>query len=178
VQNDSGISMSASRFSSNQSSISESPIIRNIELAIKKDSPVEDKENKETQNGDNKKNRTTFTDHQKRMLDVYFSKNPYPDPKETEDLSQQLVLPENVIKVWFQNKRSRDKQRKFSHANRKLTNCNGSLADNSNLYSSPLVANLQYLTSKINPYSFSAAVAAVAAAAASNQHHQNLYNQY
>jgi hypothetical protein len=150
-------------------------------MVIHKDVPVEDKENNkaqanEAQSVDNKKNRTTFTDHQKRMLDVYFIKNPYPDPKETEDLSQQLVLPENVIKVWFQNKRSRDKQRKFSHASRKLANgnSNGS-ADNSSVYSSPLVANLQYLTSKINPYSFSAAVAAVAAAAASNHHHQNYY---
>ena len=49
------------------------------------------------------------------MLEQYFRQNPYPDPRETEDLSSQLVLPENVIKVWFQNKRSRDKQRKFSN---------------------------------------------------------------
>jgi hypothetical protein len=48
------------------------------------------------------------------MLDQYFRRNPYPDPRETEDLSTQLNLPENVIKVWFQNKRSRDKQRKSS----------------------------------------------------------------
>ena len=41
------------------------------------------------------------------MLEQYFRRNPYPDPRETEDLSKQLNLPENVIKVWFQNKRSR-----------------------------------------------------------------------
>ena len=49
------------------------------------------------------------------MLEQYFRRNPCPDPRETEDLSKQLNLPENVIKVWFQNKRSRDKQRKFSN---------------------------------------------------------------
>jgi hypothetical protein len=62
-----------------------------------------------------KKVRTTFTDQQKWMLEQYFKQNPYPDPRETEDLSNQLVLSENVIKVWFQNKRSRDKQRKYSN---------------------------------------------------------------
>lgn len=46
-----------------------------------------------------KKIRTTFTEQQKRSLDEYFQRNPYPDPRETEELSQQLVLPENVIKV-------------------------------------------------------------------------------
>ena len=65
-----------------------------------------------------KNNRTTFSDYQKQQLDVYFQVNPYPDPRETEELSKKLDLGEAVIKVWFQNKRSRDKQRKFSHANR------------------------------------------------------------
>jgi hypothetical protein len=48
------------------------------------------------------------------MLDQYFRKNCYPDPMEIEDLSQSLNLPEGVIKVWFQNKRSRNKQKKPS----------------------------------------------------------------
>jgi hypothetical protein len=47
-----------------------------------------------------KKVRTTFTEQQKRSLDEYFQRNPYPDPRETEELSQQLVLPESVIKVF------------------------------------------------------------------------------
>ena len=62
----------------------------------------------------NKKIRTSFSDQQKSMLEFYFEYNPYPDPKETEDISDKLSLTENVVKVWFQNKRSRDKQRKFS----------------------------------------------------------------
>lgn len=95
-----------------------------------------------------KKVRTTFTDGQKKALDVYFQRNPYPDPRETEELSQQLVLPENVIKVWFQNKRSRDKQRKFSHKTRHAT----SGSESSSLNTSPLVANLQMLTYKLNSY--------------------------
>jgi hypothetical protein len=65
-------------------------------------------------NTKNKKVRTTFSDQQKMMLEYYFERNPYPDPKEAEDMSERLCLSENVIKVWFQNKRSRDKQRKFS----------------------------------------------------------------
>lgn len=55
----------------------------------------------------NKKIRTSFSDQQKSMLEYYFEHNPYPDPKETEDISVKLSLTENVIKVWFQNKRSR-----------------------------------------------------------------------
>jgi hypothetical protein len=79
----------------------------------------EDKENQilDTKQ-DSKKLRTTFTETQKQMLDEYFAMNPYPDPKETEDLSNQLSLAENVIKVWFQNKRSRNKQRKSTNSKR------------------------------------------------------------
>ena len=43
--------------------------------------------------------RTTFTEHQKRSLDEYFKRNPYPDPRDTEEISNQLLLPEIVIKV-------------------------------------------------------------------------------
>jgi hypothetical protein len=94
-----------------------------------------------------KKLRTAFTDEQKRALEDYFNHNPYPDPKETEDLSMQLVLPENVIKVWFQNKRSRDKQRKFSK------NRDQFLQKSENIFtSSPIVANLQLLQSRLNSY--------------------------
>lgn len=140
-----------------------------------------DKENalgagKKGQESTGKKVRTTFTEQQKRALDVYFQRNPYPDPRETEDLAQQLVLPENVIKVWFQNKRSRDKQRKFSHRSRNShcdsvsTGSPAVIGQTSN-YSSPLVANLQMLTSRFNSY---AAVAAAAVAQNAN-HAQKLF---
>ena len=101
------------------------------------------------QDGNEKKVRTTFTDHQKKMLDVFFKKNPYPDPRETEELSQQLALPENVIKVWFQNKRSRDKQRKFS--NKSAAKLQSSM-QSSQAFSSPLIANLHFLSKLQNGY--------------------------
>ncbi len=106
---DSGI-QSASNTASNVSNF-ESP---------QQDYTDDDKENDAKKNNfsaNNKKIRTTFTDQQKWMLEQYFHQNPYPDPRETEELSKQLSLAENVIKVWFQNKRSRDKQRKFSKQN-------------------------------------------------------------
>lgn len=74
--------------------------------------PSEENNDSRNQYNDGKKLRTTFTENQKSRLEEYFSINPYPDPKETEDLSQNLNLPESVIKVWFQNKRSRNKQKK------------------------------------------------------------------
>ena len=78
------------------------------------------------------------------MLEQYFRRNPYPDPRETEDLSKQLVLPENVIKVWFQNKRSRDKQRKFSKDNKAL----------SSEFTNQLTS-LQFLTNAFAPFAVS-----------------------
>ena len=142
---------------------------------------VENKENSSpvTSIDNGKKVRTTFTDHQKNMLDVYFRKNPYPDPSETEDLSQQLVLPENVIKVWFQNKRSRDKQRQFSHSYNKSKGTfkhqsllqKESIARSAPVYDSPLVANLKNI-SKFNTYTAAAAIAAFAHAA---QNGSNFY---
>ena len=104
-------------------------------------STLEEKENNESRLlTDSKKLRTTFTDNQKRMLDEYFATNPYPDPKEAEDLSQQLNLPENVIKVWFQNKRSRNKQKKSSVTKRIYPSNNNS----------PLIANLKLFSSQFN----------------------------
>jgi FixJ family two-component response regulator len=70
------------------------------------------------------------------MLDVYFQQNPYPDPRETEEISNDLNLPESVIKVWFQNKRSRDKQRKFSNRSRSRLLL---AIKNENSFSSPVV---------------------------------------
>lgn len=154
---------------------------KHVNVAEESDSEdVEVSDNKENmmgrrnEQGSNasKKLRTTFTEAQKRALDVYFQRNPYPDPRETEELSQQLVLPENVIKVWFQNKRSRDKQRKFSHKARaalivdsSASPSNFGVAQSAYSSSSPLVANLQMLTSRFNSYAAAAAVAAQAQSA-------------
>lgn len=56
-------------------------------------------ENWSTKRASGKQVKTTFTEHQKRSLDEYFKRNPYPDPRDTEEISKQLVLPEIVIKV-------------------------------------------------------------------------------
>ncbi|KAI3378577.1 hypothetical protein SNEBB_007101 [Seison nebaliae] len=58
-----------------------------------------------------KKERTTFTDYQRQILDYIFQHTQYPDPETTDYLARQLNLHENKIKVWFQNKRSREKKR-------------------------------------------------------------------
>lgn len=130
-----------------------SSVVKTCADSVKQLDFDDEKENhKKTDNG--KKFRTTFTEEQKMALDVYFRKNPYPDPKETEELSEQLVLPENVIKVWFQNKRSRDKQRKFTSKSKK----NPHQQDEKAVTSSPLVANLQLIQSRLNQYATLSAV--------------------
>ena len=58
-----------------------------------------------------KKNRTAFTDAQRCSLERFYITNRYPDPTELEDLSRMLTLEEKVIRIWFQNKRSREKTR-------------------------------------------------------------------
>ena len=42
-------------------------------------------------------------------LDRFYVTNRYPDPTQMETLSRLLSLEEKVIRVWFQNKRSREK---------------------------------------------------------------------
>ena len=42
-------------------------------------------------------------------LDRFYATNRYPDPTQMENLSRLLSLEEKVIRVWFQNKRSREK---------------------------------------------------------------------
>lgn len=117
-------------------------------------SPPITKENKENIPSKGKNNRTAFSDYQKQQLEVYFQVNPYPDPRETEELSKRLELGEAVIKVWFQNKRSRDKQRKFSHANRAARRAiTNNLNKNAAMMGSPIMNNLQMLSSKLNGYS-------------------------
>ncbi|CAF1373965.1 unnamed protein product [Rotaria sordida] len=84
--------------------------IENIKPAASS-SPIEDtkKQNNESKNNKTKKIRTAFTDHQKMSLDRFYATNRYPDPTQMETLSRLLSLEEKVIRVWFQNKRSREK---------------------------------------------------------------------
>jgi hypothetical protein len=176
-------SMGSSGYASNESDMSpyynQKLMFQNIcqQLIAKqtKDESINEEFNNEEKelvvkqsNYDSKKVRTTFTDYQKKQLDVYFQKNPYPDPRELEDLTQQLGLAEAVIKVWFQNKRSRDKQRKFSHSNRAALRQKENMQKGNENISSPLVANLQMLSSRINSSYY-------AAAALSALQNQNVY---
>lgn len=48
-------------------------------------------------------------------LDRFYSTNRYPDPTQMETLSRLLSLEEKVIRVWFQNKRSREKNHPRNH---------------------------------------------------------------
>ncbi|CAF2373014.1 unnamed protein product [Rotaria sp. Silwood2] len=68
-------------------------------------------------NNKTKKIRTAFTDNQKQYLDRFYSSNRYPDPTEMETLSRLLLLNEKVIRVWFQNKRSREKHYPRNNSN-------------------------------------------------------------
>lgn len=85
-------------------------------------------------NNKNKKIRTAFTDHQKLSLDRFYATNRYPDPTQMETLSRLLSLEEKVIRVWFQNKRSREKNHPRTQP---LTNPAGALAMWQQLSSSP-----------------------------------------
>ncbi|ESO93602.1 hypothetical protein LOTGIDRAFT_70713, partial [Lottia gigantea] len=54
-----------------------------------------------------KKARTNYTPEQVRGLEKVFLETPYPEPEAMEKLSKELEIPEQKLKVWFQNKRAR-----------------------------------------------------------------------
>ena len=148
VSSNTSVSSSLYNDSGNYSSFNPSTLVetslvsQNISHVSFNNETSENNDDKENAKQD-KKFRTSFSEEQKKLLDFYFNKNPYPDPRETEDMSVHLGLAEHVIKVWFQNRRSRDKQRKFSREN------NARLAarkvNNEHIPSTPLIANLEYL---------------------------------
>ena len=149
VSSNTSVSSSSFNDSGNYSSFNPSTFVE-TSLATQNVSH-ESSGNETSENNDDKENakqdkkfRTSFSDEQKKLLDFYFNKNPYPDPRETEDMSAHLGLAEHVIKVWFQTRRSRDKKRKFSRDN------NARLAarkqvNSEQIQSTPLIANLEYL---------------------------------
>ena len=65
--------------------------------------------------------RTQFTQLQLKVLQEYFEKNSFCDPRNVEYLSQQLGLSPRVIMVWFQN--SRQKQRKIAKKQARQYQC-------------------------------------------------------
>jgi hypothetical protein len=56
-----------------------------------------------------KSKRTRISKAAKKILDEYFSSNPYPDEKETFHLAKATDLGSRIIKTWFSNTRSRRK---------------------------------------------------------------------
>ena len=54
--------------------------------------------------------RTTFTKHQADGLEQAFAENKYPDVYRREELSSQLELKEEIIRVWFKNRRAKLKK--------------------------------------------------------------------
>ncbi|KAF2351747.1 Homeobox domain [Trinorchestia longiramus] len=59
-----------------------------------------------------KRARTTFTEGQLTLLDLNFKKNAYLVGRERAQLAKQLGLSETQVKVWYQNRRTKDKRDK------------------------------------------------------------------
>lgn len=73
-------------------------------LATKKSSAKVDKDDK-------KKARTSYTREQTQKLIRAFEENPYPDFQMYENLANDLGIPENKLKIWFQNRRARSRRK-------------------------------------------------------------------
>ncbi len=54
--------------------------------------------------------RTGFSDKQRRVLEKAFSITNYPDEVKRQQLAHELKLEESVIRVWFQNRRAKQRR--------------------------------------------------------------------
>ncbi|XP_042578966.1 LOW QUALITY PROTEIN: paired box protein Pax-4-like [Cyprinus carpio] len=59
------------------------------------------------QRGTSHRKRTAFTAHQSERLEKEFIRGLYPDLLTREKLSEETNLPQNIIKVWFSNRRAK-----------------------------------------------------------------------
>nr|CUU00297.1 hypothetical transcript [Hymenolepis microstoma] len=60
---------------------------------------------------DPKRNRTSFLTQQSEILEKAFQSERYITKTQRVQLAQQLDLPENTIKVWFQNRRMKERRK-------------------------------------------------------------------
>ncbi|KAM7540298.1 hypothetical protein Aperf_G00000022738 [Anoplocephala perfoliata] len=59
---------------------------------------------------DRKRYRTTYTPYQSKVLEEVFQSERYISRPQRSQLAHRLHLPENTIKVWFQNRRMKEKR--------------------------------------------------------------------
>ena len=68
-----------------------------------------------------RRRRTHFTSAQISELEGIFERIPYPGASIRNTISSNLGIPEDRIKVWFQNKRARSRRKKRRKANNVIT---------------------------------------------------------
>ncbi|XP_048006946.1 homeotic protein proboscipedia-like [Leguminivora glycinivorella] len=102
-----------------------------------------------------KRFRSAFTTEQIKYLDVEFKKYPYIGSARRKEVSSALNIPERAVKIWFQNRRMKEKKdvtpntecdehkhsRKIDAANDQLNNeCTVTLTNNRHYASLPLIS--------------------------------------